>query len=83
EDRLSKRKRRPNYYKYLCWYSRRPKFIHPDEYINLYKRCWDSYTKNRPQINEVDDIVKNIKSDAVKKFNKNIIKVEQRNNNSS
>ncbi|CAG8444076.1 6080_t:CDS:2 [Gigaspora rosea] len=39
--------------------------------------------KNRPQVNEVDDIVNNIKSEAVKKFNKNIIKVEQRTNNSS
>ncbi|CAG8697931.1 44689_t:CDS:2 [Gigaspora margarita] len=55
----------------------------PDEYVNLYKRCWDSSPKNRPQINEFDDIVSKIKSDAIKKFNENIIKAKQRINNSS
>ncbi|CAG8669388.1 441_t:CDS:1, partial [Gigaspora rosea] len=48
-----KRKRKPNYYKYMCWYSRRPKIIDPDEYVNLYKRCWNSSPKNRPQVNEL------------------------------
>ncbi|CAG8786618.1 28745_t:CDS:2, partial [Gigaspora margarita] len=53
-------------------------FVKEVEYINLYKRCCDSDPENRPQINEVYDIVSNIKSEANKKFYKDIRKAEQR-----
>ncbi|CAG8444099.1 6082_t:CDS:2 [Gigaspora rosea] len=49
----------------------------------LHKVDHHPYINKLLGITQVDDIVSNIKSEAVKKFNENIIKVEQRTNNSS
>ncbi|RIB21759.1 kinase-like domain-containing protein [Gigaspora rosea] len=52
-----------------------PNPITPIEFINLYKRCWDSDPKNRPQINEVYDIVSNIKSIIIVNLSQEFIKL--------
>ncbi|CAG8812244.1 19216_t:CDS:1, partial [Racocetra persica] len=49
----------------------------PIEYVSLYKKCWDLCPEKRPEINEVDNTVSNIKLEADKKFDENILNTEQ------